>query len=157
MTSRRRIGISPIGAFYPRPWKGGWWRIGDAVEYDLTASKSVLHVAAVYHEMFLFGKYQMGRDTIVKFRKEPPYACIIPQVQWDTPVAARLLNNMIFSGIDVYKARASFFSDGISYPAGTWVILMDQPFSRFVKTLFEKQDYPDLTKYPTLWQGIVRP
>jgi hypothetical protein len=143
--------------FYPNPWKGGWWRIGDAVEYCLTASKAALLTAAKYREEFLYGKYQMGRDTIARFQKEPPYAWIIPQAQWDEPVSARLLNNMIFSGINVSKAAEAFVSDGISYPAGTYVIPMDQPFSSFVKDVFEEQDYPDLTKYPTLWQGITRP
>ncbi len=146
-----------IGAFYPSPWKGGWWRLRDGVEYTLTASKAVLHTAALYREMFLYDRYQMGRDTITKFQKEPPYAWIIPQDQWDSPVAARMLNNMIYSGINAYKAKESFVCDGVSYPAGTWVIPMDQPFSRFVKAVFEEQVYPDLTKYPTLWQGIVRP
>ena len=146
-----------IGAFYSSPWKGGWWRLRDGVEYSLTASKAVLHTAALYREMFLYGKYQMGRDTIAKFRKEPPHAWIIPQDQWDPPVAARLLNNMIYSGINVYSAREFFVSDGISYPAGTWVIPMDQSFALFVKAVFEEQVYPDLTKYPMLWQGIVRP
>jgi len=146
-----------IGAFYPSPWKGGWWRIKDAVEYSNTTNRAVLHTAAVYREIFLFSKYQMGRDTIAKFQKEPPYAWIIPQDQWDAPVAARMLDSLAFSGIDVYKAEEPFVSDGISYPAGTWVIPMDQPFARFVKAIFEEQVYPDLTKYPTLWQGIVRP
>lgn len=143
--------------FYPNPWKGGWWRISDAVEYCLTASKAVLLTAAKYREELLYDKYQMGRDTIARFQKEPPYAWIIPQAQWDTPVATRLLNNMIFSGINVSKAEEAFVSDGIPYPAGTYVIPMDQPFSSFVKDVFEEQDYPDLTKYPSLWQGITRP
>ncbi len=30
------------GVFYPNPWEGGWWRLGDAVAYNLTASKAVL-------------------------------------------------------------------------------------------------------------------
>jgi hypothetical protein len=34
---------------------------------------------------------------------------------------------------------------------------MNQPFALFAKTLFEDQKYPDLTKYPDLWQGVVRP
>ena len=37
-----------ISAFYPSPWKGGWWRLRDAVDYCLTASKAVLQTAAVY-------------------------------------------------------------------------------------------------------------
>jgi len=146
-----------IGVFYPNPWKGGWWTIRDAIEYDLTASKAVMHTAALYREMFLYDRYKMGRDTIAKFEKESPYAWIIPQNQWDPPVAARMLDNLIFSGIEVYEAKESFVSDGISYPEGTWVIPMNQAFSRFVKTLFEEQTYPDLLKYPALWQGIVRP
>jgi hypothetical protein len=34
---------------------------------------------------------------------------------------------------------------------------MNQPFARFVKAIFDEQIYPDLMKYPNLWQGIVRP
>jgi len=64
---------------------------------------------------------------------------------------------MILLGIDVYQAKEGFVSDGISYPEGTWVIPMDQPFASFVKTIFEEQNPPDLSKYPALWQGMVRP
>ena len=34
---------------------------------------------------------------------------------------------------------------------------MSQPFALFVKNLFEEQVYPDLTKYPDAWQGLVSP
>lgn len=145
------------GVFYPSPWEGGWWRLKDGIEYALTASKSVLHTASVYRETFLYGKYLMGRDTIAQFEKEPPYAWIIPQDQWDPPVACRLVDNMIFAGIDVYEAEKPFVCDGISYKEGTWVIPMNQPFARFVRAIFDEQTYPDLMKYPNLWQGIVRP
>lgn len=64
---------------------------------------------------------------------------------------------MIFAGIDVYEAEKPFVCDGISYKKGTWVIPMNQPFARFVKAIFDEQTYPDLMKYPNLWQGIVRP
>lgn len=30
-----------MGQFYPSPWKGGWWRIGDAVAYNLTTTRAV--------------------------------------------------------------------------------------------------------------------
>ncbi len=146
-----------IGAFYPSPWKGGWWRLKDGIEYALTASRSVLRTASVYREVFLFGKYQMGRDTIALFEREPPYAWIIPQAQHDPTAACRLIDNLIFAGIEVYEAGESFVCDGVSHEKGTWVIPMNQPFARFVKAIFEEQDYPDLTKYPNLWQGIVRP
>ena len=143
--------------FYPNPWKGGWWRLRDAVEYVLTCSKATLHTAALYREKLLYDRYQMGKDVIARFQKELPFAWIIPKTQWDAPTAAILLNKMIFMGIEVYQAEKNFASSGISYPAGTWIIPMNQPFSLFVKSIFEEQFLPDLTKYPTLWQGLVRP
>ena len=143
--------------FYPSPWKGGWWRLRDAVEYCLTASKAVLHTAALYREAFLYGKYKMGRDTASRFAKEPPYAWIIPREQWDSPTAALLVERMLLQGVKVFRAEKPFTADGVSYPAGTWVIPMSQPFALFVKAVFEDQAYPDLTKYPDLWQGIVQP
>jgi hypothetical protein len=146
-----------IGVFYPSPWEGGWWRLKDAVDYANTANRAVLHTAALYRERFLYGRYLMGRDTIERFRDEPPYAWIVPREQWDPPTAARMLDNLAFAGIEIYQAEAEFVSSGISYPEGTWIIPMDQAFSRFVKAIFEEQRYPDLTKYPTLWQGIVAP
>ena len=146
-----------MGAFYPSPWKGGWWRLKDAVDYSITGTRAVLHTAAVYRERFLYGRYQMGKDTIEKFKNEPPYAWIVPQAQWDPPTAARMLNNLALSGVEVHQAEESFEVSGISYPAGTWIVPMDQAFSRFANAIFEEQTYPDLIKYPTLWQGIVAP
>lgn len=146
-----------LSVFYPSPWKGGWWRLRDAVEYCLTGSKAVLHTAAIYREQFLYGKYKMGKDTAARFAKEPPYAWIIPREQWDGPTAALLVEKMLIQGIKVYRAEKEFVADGVSYPAGAWVIPMSQPFALFVKAVFEEQQYPDLTKYPDLWQGIVSP
>ncbi|KPK75579.1 MAG: hypothetical protein AMJ79_10895 [Phycisphaerae bacterium SM23_30] len=61
------------GVFYPSPWRGGWWRIGDAVAYNSTACKSILEVAAKFRYEMLYDKYKMARDTIERFKKEPPY------------------------------------------------------------------------------------
>ncbi len=36
--------------FYSSPWKGGWWRLGDAVQTMLLASMAVLDTAAKYRE-----------------------------------------------------------------------------------------------------------
>ncbi len=146
-----------VSHFYTNPWKGGWWKLRDAVEYNLTASKALLYTAALYREKLLYDRYWMGKDVMDRFQKEPPYAYIIPQAQWDSPTAALLLNKMMLLGIDVYQAKESFVSGGISYPAGTWVIPMNQPFAFFVKAVFEEQRYPDLRKYPAVWQSINRP
>jgi hypothetical protein len=144
-----------MSAFYPSPWRGGWWRLRDAVDYCLTASKSVLDVASKYREELLYNKYRMGSDVIERFRKEPPYAYILPGDQADPGALAILLNRMILLGVEVHRAEAPFVCDGLTYPAGTFVIPVAQPFGLFVKNIFEEQKYPDLRKYPDLWQGLV--
>lgn len=145
-----------MSAFYPSPWRGGWWRLKDSVDYCLTASKAVLETASKYREELLGNKFKMAREVIGRFRKEPPYAWIIPAKQYDAPSVELLLNRMILLGIDVFKSRQPFACDGISYPAGTHIIPMAQANALFVKNLFEEQRYPDLRKYPDLWQGLVQ-
>jgi len=144
-----------MSAFYPSPWKGGWWRLQDAVDYCLTASKAVLEVASKYRQELLYHKFKMGQDIIERFKKEPPYAWIIPEKQADPQAASLLLNRMILLGIDVYKSRQPFTCDGVSFPAGTYIIPMTQANALFIKNVFEEQHYPDMRKYPDLWQGLV--
>jgi hypothetical protein len=146
-----------MSAFYPSPWKGGWWRFRDAVDYCLTASKSVIEVASKFRQELLFNMFKMGADVIERFKKEPPYAWIIPRKQWDEPSACLLLNRMILLGVDVYRSRQDFTCDGVRFPAGASIIPMAQANALFVKNLFEEQHYPDLRKYPDLWQGLVEP
>ena len=143
------------GVFYPNPWPGGWWRLADAVAYNLTATKSVLEVGAKYKYKFLFNKWKMATDVMDRFSKEPPYGWIISGDQADMHSVILMLNRCILNGIEVYESETSFEHNGISYPKGSWIIPTSQPFGLFLKHIFEKQEYPDLKKYRHLWQAIV--
>ena len=133
--------------FYSSPWKGGWWRLGDAVRYMLGASMAVLDTASKYREVLLYNRYQAARDNIERFGKEPPFAYVIPQEQRDLPTAAILVEKLLINGIEVYQAGQSFAANGREY-RNAWVVLMDQPFASLVKELFEPQQYPDLRQTP---------
>jgi hypothetical protein len=147
----------PISIFHTTPWKGGWWRLRDSVEYCITASRSLLDLAAKRRKELLYAKYLMGKGTIEKYEKEPPYGWIIPKKQRDYAAMNRLLSNLIDLDLEGYQAEEAFSCDGIEYPPDTYVLPTSQPFGRFLKTLFEVQTYPDLRKYPMLWQSIVEP
>jgi hypothetical protein len=133
--------------FYSSPWKGGWWRLSDAVRYMEGASMAVLDTAAKYRETLLYNRYQAARDNIERFRKEPPFAYVIPREQRDLPTAAILVDKLLINGIEVHEAQQPFVANSREYK-GAWVILMDQPFSPLVKELFETQQYPDLRQFP---------
>jgi hypothetical protein len=130
-------------SMYSTPWQGGWWRLKDAVDYMIGGSMSVLDLAVKNRETLLYNRYQAARDNIEHYRKEPPFAYVISARQTDLPEAGQLAQLMIENGLDVYASQAGFTANGIDYPAGSWVIPMDQPFSALAKELFERQRYPD--------------
>lgn len=134
--------------FYSSPWKGGWWRLGDAVRYMLGASMAVLDTSAKYREALLYNRYQAARDNIERFKKEPPFAYVIPAQQHDLPTAAELVEKLMINGIEVHQATKPFVANGRQYQTGSWIVLMDQPFAPLVKELFEPQHYPDLRETP---------
>lgn len=134
--------------FYSSPWEGGWWRLRDAVDYMIGASMSVLDTSAKYKEEIIYTRYQAGRDVIERFKKEPPFAYIIPQQQHDPQTAALLVEKLKINGIRISQASETLSAHGREYPAGSWVVMMDQPFALLVKELFEIQDYPDLRETP---------
>lgn len=134
--------------FYPSPWKGGWWRLKDAVDYMIGASMAVLNTAAKNREELLFGRYQAGRDTVERYTKEPPYAYVIPREQRDLPTAALLVEKLMVAGLEVMETTDPVRFNGIDYKPGSWVISMDQPFARLAHELFEVQRYPELPEGP---------
>lgn len=131
-------------SLYASPWKGGWWRLRDAVDYMETASIATLDYAAKYREDLLWNRYQAGRDAIARYRKEPPYAYFIPQAQRDPGAAVALLQRLAFLGVRVSQLSRDVVHAGIKQPKGTWVIPMDQEYAELVRQLFDRQEYPDL-------------
>ena len=135
-------------SLYSSPWQGGWWRLRDAVEYMETVSIATLDFAAKFRFDLLYNRYQASRDTIRKYRQEPPFAYVIPQQQHDPVAAVELLRRLAFNGIRVSQLSTAAAIDGIEYPAGTWVIPMDQEFAELARQVLDIQEYPDLREYP---------
>lgn len=60
----------------------------------------------------------------------------------------RTLGMLKRAGVEVLNAAKEFTAEGKTYPKGTHIILMQQPYSSFAKTMLERQQYPDLREYP---------
>ena len=73
-------------SLYPSPWKGGWWRLRDAVDYMLTASFSVLDFAAKYKYDVLYNHHQSSpfptRIWIPPFAE--PVSTYVHPLMWRT-------------------------------------------------------------------------
>jgi len=132
----------------PDPWPGGWWRLRDIVDYELSFSLSLIKTAFLHKEDFLYNFYKMCRDSIEKTEEEQPFAFVIPKTQHDYPSMLRMLDILMSGGAEIHKAKEDFVADGKTYPAGSFVVLMSQPYRPYVQTLLEKQKYPDMRLYP---------
>jgi hypothetical protein len=130
---------------YVEPWTGGTWRLRDIIDYQLVAFESVLYQAALRREDLLRNFYRIGERAC---QQRSPWAFAIPAVQRDPGAAVKLLETLDFGMVEVERAERKFEAGGRRYPAGSYLIRMQQPYSAFAKTLLERQRYPDLRQYP---------
>jgi hypothetical protein len=135
-------------SLYSSPWRPGWWRLGDAVAYNETASLAVLEYAAKYKASLLYNRYQAGRDQIARGKKDAPYAYVFPQDQRDPVAAVELLRRLAFGGVRVFQLTAPVTLDNAAYLAGAWIIPTDQEFAAMAREVLDVQKYPDLRQYP---------
>jgi len=134
---------------YPRPWLGGRWTLRDIVEYELIATMALLETAAAQRETLLRQIYEVNRATVEAKQQAGVHAIFInPQAQHDPRAAVHLVERLQMGGVEVSRAENEFDFDGKTYPAGTFVIPMNQVFARYAKDMLEKQTYPEVRRSP---------
>jgi len=136
------------GVNYPHPWEGGWWRLGDIVEYELLAADGLLRLVSGQREAFVRRFVTLGRRAIAAGEAGDPFAYLIPPEQRDPWASVVLANALIGAGIEVRRTTEPMEADGRIHPAGTLVVPMAQPFRSHAKDLLEIQHYPEREQYP---------
>lgn len=132
---------------FPDPWKGGAWRLGDIVSYQMDAFFSIAHNVAVNRERYLSNYYQILKNATDQ-KYGGPFAYVIPAEQIDLASTARLLNILRRGEVEIKQASADFEADGHHFTKGSYVIALAQPYGAFAKTLLEVQHYPNIPEYP---------
>lgn len=137
---------------YPVLWPGGHWSFGDIVDYQVDASWALFAAAARDRRAWLDSYARMGEraiGTMPPWGKDPwPTAIVIPKAQPNTTATQRMLWMLQHGQVEVRESTAPVTVDGKSYPAGSYVILTQQPYGGYAKSLLERQKYPNLFEYP---------
>jgi len=140
---------------YPALWTGGAWGYGDIVRYQVAASWAMLSQAARDRRAWLESYVSLGERALADQTKSPawgrdawPSAFVIPKSQPDQAALRRLLNTLQRGQVEVREASAPVVAAGTTFPAGSYVVLTQQPYGGFAKALLERQRYPDLREYP---------
>ena len=132
----------PASVNAPHPWPGGPWTLRDIVDYELSAVRGLLRAADAYRDDLVWNFYAMGRRAVDAGRKGSPFAYVIPPTQHDVLAAVKLEQLLIAAGVEIERTSEPFTASGVSYPAGTDVIFLAQPYRSYIKTLLERQNYP---------------
>ena len=135
-------------SLYSSPWMGTTWRMRDAVEYMTTASLATIEYASKYKNSLLFNRYQAGRDQIRRGRTEAPYAYVVPRDQKDPVAAVEMLRRLAFGGVRVWELASAQAIGGETFPAGTWVVPVDQEFAALAREVLDVQHYPEIRESP---------
>ncbi len=143
----RGLGYDPKRASwnFPDPWLGGWWRLRDVVDYQLSASRAILAHAARNRDYWLSTFLGVNRRAS---SRTAPYAFVIPAQQKDPWARARLLETLRLGEVEIHRALADFVAQERRFAAGSQVVLLAQPASGFAKAVLEPQSYPDLRPHP---------
>ena len=129
---------------FPDPWPGGTWRLADVVDYQVAANLAVVSHAAAHRAQWLRTMYEADRRAAAR---TTPFAFVLPAEQKDPLAAAALLTALRTGAVEVHRAKAAFEAGGRRFGEGSQVVLMQQPFSSFAKSLLERQRYPDMRPF----------
>ena len=125
------------------PWEGGWWRLGDIVNLELSSTASILKTASLYREDILAFRNRMCREQVELGKTEAPFYYIMPREQHDEGELVNLVNLMKEHGVEAYTLNRQVILKGKIYHEGDVVIPLAQPFRPFIKEVMETQEYPE--------------
>lgn len=144
-----------ISVNMPEPWAGGWWRLGDIVEYELTTFRSILATAARHSEEILRFRSRLAAAEVERGRTEPPFFYVLPADPEDRGARQRLVRLLREHGVEVRRTTRPVEVSGRTVDAGAVVVPLAQPYRAFVKEVLEAQRYP--VRHYTPDGEVIRP
>ncbi len=118
------------------------WSARDNVNYNETGILAALDYAAGNGPTLLRNFYTKSLHSLQKGLQEPPYAFLIAPDQGDPMRVAQLVARLQCQHIEVSRAAAPIDLKDGHYPAGSYVVRMDQPYRNYAVDLLTPQDYP---------------
>jgi hypothetical protein len=126
----------------PQPWEGGWWKLSDIVDYEISSTNSLLKTASLHREAILKFRNELTVREVEKGKTEPPYYYIMPGQQGDASELVNLVNLLREHGVRVYQSGKELRLDEKVLEEGSVVVPLAQPFRAFIKEVMEVQEFP---------------
>jgi hypothetical protein len=118
------------------------WSLRDNTNYMEAGALAALEYAAFHRQELLEDFWLKGNRSLTKGRTEAPYAWVFPPEQRDPARLAYLVNQLRRQRIEVHRLAAEAKIGAKSWPAGSYVVRMDQPYRDLAVNLLEEQKFP---------------
>jgi len=118
------------------------WSARDNLNYQETGALIALDDSATHAKDMLRNFYKKSWGSWQKGLTQPPYAFLIPQDQGDPARVAAMVSRLMGQQIEVSRAQNTIKLKDASYPAGTYVVRLDQPYRNYAVDLLTPQRYP---------------
>lgn len=139
----------------PLPWEGGWWRLGDIVDYEISSTLSIIKTSSLHRKDILEFRNDLCRKEVKKGKTKPPYYYIIPRKQHDESTFVNLVNLLREHGVSVYNLKEDIIVFDTMLKKDDIVVPLAQPFRAFIKEVLEKQKFP--TRHYTPGGKLIKP
>jgi hypothetical protein len=127
----------------PPPPQGSFlWSARDNVNYNETGLLAALDDTAQQWKTLLRNYYLKGLHSYRRGIDTTPFGFIIPAGQGDPTRVAQMVARLLAQGIEVQRATADITLKEGQFPAGTYVVRLDQPYRDYAVDLLTAQDYP---------------
>jgi hypothetical protein len=144
-TEKRSVSASAARMEWYRPLPAAreiTWSARDNLNYQETGALAALDQTASESKEMLHNFYQKSWDSWQKGLTEPPYAFLIPEDQGDPARVAAMVARLMGQHIEVARAQSAIQVKEGSFPAGTYVVRLDQPYRNYAVDLLTPQHYP---------------
>src|SRR5271169_1450544 len=118
------------------------WSARDNLNYQETGALAALDQTASESKEMLHNFYKKSWDSWQKGLTQPPYAFLIPQDQGDPARVVAMIERLMSQQIEVARAQGTIQLKEGSFPAGTYVVRLDQPYRNYAVDLLTPQHYP---------------
>src|SRR3984957_17467670 len=111
------------------------WSARDNINYMETAALAALDRVAQEPKTLLKNFYLKGLHSYQAGLNEAPYGFLIPEDQGDPTRVSQLVARLLSLGIEVHRATAPVTLKDGTYPVGTYVVRLDQPYRNYAVDL----------------------
>lgn len=136
---------------FPQTWQPKYWSAGDIAAMEISASRSLLQMAAKFRGNYLGNFYELNRAAAqANANPNQPLAYVIFAGQGREEIVARFIEILMAQGIEVHRMNRELktsipFTQAIhtEVPFNSFMVFLEQPQRNNVEALFGKQTYPN--------------